>query len=61
MAGIGAMGAVYGRLKDAPTIGGIGSAVFFVSVVLYYFERYRMMKRASGERREETQRKIDDA
>jgi len=60
VAGIGGIGAVYGKLKDAPTIGGIGTVMLFGGAVVYYFERFRMIKAGRAARAARTQEKLDE-
>ena len=42
--------AVYGRLQHVRWVGGVGTVLLFGGVLVYYFERFRMMRARSRER-----------
>ena len=43
-AGIGGVLAVYGRAQDTPWAGGLGTVMLFGGALVYYVERYRMIR-----------------
>ena len=41
---------VYGKLQQARWVGGFGTVLLFGGVIVYYFERFRMMRARSRQR-----------
>jgi len=49
---VGGCLAIYGKINNVPWMGGVGTVLLFGGAVVYYFERFRMLRARTRARTE---------